>query len=57
MVNLAVIKRERQHCSQNISQFSHLCGTVKPLLIKLFNIDNVPLANRKRYSINECLTP
>jgi hypothetical protein len=57
MVNLAVIKRERQHCIQNIWRFSHLCGTVKPLLIKLFNIDNVPLANRKHYSTNECLTP
>jgi len=29
--------------------FSHLCGTLKPLLIKLFRIGNVPLVNQKRY--------
>jgi hypothetical protein len=28
-----------------------MCGTAKPLLSKLFNIDNVPLANRKRYNL------
>ena len=32
-----------------------MCGTLKPLLIKLLRIGNVPLVNQKRYKLAQDL--